>query len=342
MMQNNEKNTTNQNQDDFDFSYLYDTFSELLTASDADAFPVDFDQAWQWVGYSRKSDAKEVLLKTFVENDDYVFLRNIPQKSKKEKGRPSEQIYLALDCFKSFCMLANTEKGKQVRRYFIDCEKKLHKTLNLVRKSQEVFMLQAIQKLDGQVQELEKWRKERLSQDVKKILIHEMQNMIDGFNLVDWKTMLRKIAESTSRCHEGLADDINKKICVPIHEHEDRLEALEKIIQNFFGTTTKDVIELVKFYVMQEGETNSYKLGITAHIDIRETALSTGNSQPLSVVLTIDFRARRLAKSFETHLHDLFRHKHIQGEWFKLEPEDLIFIEQLGLAYQAYQYKRIA
>jgi hypothetical protein len=71
---------------------LYDTFNELLAASDSNPFPVDFDEAWQWVGYSRKSDGKEVLTKAFAENKDYVFLRNIPQKSKKGRS-PLAQAY---------------------------------------------------------------------------------------------------------------------------------------------------------------------------------------------------------------------------------------------------------
>lgn len=56
----------------------------------------------------------------FVENVDYVtFSQNC------EKGRPSQEYYITLDMAKQLAMVENNEKGMQVRKYFIDCERKL-------------------------------------------------------------------------------------------------------------------------------------------------------------------------------------------------------------------------
>lgn len=93
-----------------------------------DEFPVDFAEAWQWVGYSRKGDAKEALLNAgFLVDIDFRIFRNIPKNSKA--GRPSDVIQLTVDCFKSFAMMAGTEKGKQVRQYFLKCERDLKELL---------------------------------------------------------------------------------------------------------------------------------------------------------------------------------------------------------------------
>jgi hypothetical protein len=35
----------------------------------------------------------------------------------------TEFIYLTVDCFKSLGMMAGTQKGKEVRKYFLECEK---------------------------------------------------------------------------------------------------------------------------------------------------------------------------------------------------------------------------
>jgi phage anti-repressor protein len=88
-------------------------------------FPVDFDDAWRWIEYTRKSDAKEVLEASFDKGSDFCgeFRKN------GLRGRPIEKIYLSIDCFKSFCMMAGTAKGKQVRRYFLDCETRLKRLL---------------------------------------------------------------------------------------------------------------------------------------------------------------------------------------------------------------------
>lgn len=84
-------------------------------------FPVDFEKAWRWIEYTRKSDAKEVLEASFDKGSDFCgeFRKN------GLRGRPSEKIYLTIDCFKSFCMMAGTSKGKEVRQYFLCCEREL-------------------------------------------------------------------------------------------------------------------------------------------------------------------------------------------------------------------------
>lgn len=38
-------------------------------------------------------------------------------------GRPSEEIRLTVDCFKQWGMMSGTAEGKQVRRYFLECER---------------------------------------------------------------------------------------------------------------------------------------------------------------------------------------------------------------------------
>jgi phage anti-repressor protein len=45
-------------------------------------------------------------------------------RTKKGNGGHNENLYfLTIDCFKSFCMMAGTDRGKEVRKYFIQIEK---------------------------------------------------------------------------------------------------------------------------------------------------------------------------------------------------------------------------
>jgi phage anti-repressor protein len=91
----------------------------LALVQSVDPFPIDFDDAWQWVGYSTKQKAKSKLTHHFEEGIDFLTKRlKTPQG-----GRPSEQINLTIDCFKSFGMMAGTDKGKEIRRYFLECER---------------------------------------------------------------------------------------------------------------------------------------------------------------------------------------------------------------------------
>jgi anti-repressor protein len=84
-------------------------------------FSVSFNDAWVWLDYSRKDAAKRVLEANFEKGLDYSSFHNIVER---EVGATRvEEIYLTKDCFKQLAMLAATSKGKEVRLYFIQCEK---------------------------------------------------------------------------------------------------------------------------------------------------------------------------------------------------------------------------
>lgn len=102
-------------------------------------FPVDFNEAWQWIGYSRKDSAKSAFENAgFLAGIDFRFFHNNMEKSKNSKrGRPSEKISMTVDCFKSWAMMAGTSKGKEVRRYFLFCEAELKRRLEEEREQHQ-------------------------------------------------------------------------------------------------------------------------------------------------------------------------------------------------------------
>ena len=59
----------------------------------------------------------------FVENQDFVSF--LVATKKPNGGRPSQEYFITLDMAKQLAMVENNEKGMQVRKYFIECEKKL-------------------------------------------------------------------------------------------------------------------------------------------------------------------------------------------------------------------------
>lgn len=110
-------------------------------------FPVDFDDAWRWIGYSRKDTAKELLLSKFESGFDYIIFAP-EQTGAKKRGRGGhnrDTIFLGVDCFKSFCMMVGTAKGRDVRQYFLKCEHSLKQLLqqsDAVSLTQDTFSLQ--------------------------------------------------------------------------------------------------------------------------------------------------------------------------------------------------------
>ncbi len=94
-----------------------DKIASLIGSSDQ--FPVDFDLAWEWVGYSRSDSALRMLKGNFEDGIDFsTIMRKNPKR-----GRPVQNIRLSVDCFKSFCMMAGTNKGREVRQYFLKVER---------------------------------------------------------------------------------------------------------------------------------------------------------------------------------------------------------------------------
>ena len=59
----------------------------------------------------------------FVENQDFIKLHKKMELSKT--GQMGIEYYITLDMAKELSMVERNEKGKQARKYFIECEKKL-------------------------------------------------------------------------------------------------------------------------------------------------------------------------------------------------------------------------
>lgn len=81
----------------------------------------------------------------FVDGVDFVevYHKNV---NNPNGGRPSTDYALTLDCAKEIAMIQRTEKGKQARQYFIECEKKLRQsTAQLKPQSRNDFMQMQMQ-----------------------------------------------------------------------------------------------------------------------------------------------------------------------------------------------------
>ncbi|HFB4872598.1 TPA: antA/AntB antirepressor family protein [Neisseria gonorrhoeae] len=88
--------------------------------------------------------------------EKYGFIAGQDFYSKMSKtpngGRPSENHVLTLDMAKEISMVQNNTKGRQARRYFIECERRAKEPAEL---SPEEIMARAIKVADHTIKELE-------------------------------------------------------------------------------------------------------------------------------------------------------------------------------------------
>ena len=59
----------------------------------------------------------------FVENQDFIILSEIGKNS-EGRGQPKKEYSVTLDMAKEIAMVERNEKGKEARRYFIECERR--------------------------------------------------------------------------------------------------------------------------------------------------------------------------------------------------------------------------
>jgi phage anti-repressor protein len=102
-------------------------FYTYLNYSDSD-FIIDLDNIWKWIGYSKKQNAKDTLVKFFIKEIDYKIVLTL-KSNQVYGGCNKEKILLTIETFKELCMEAKTETGKNIRKYYIKLEKLLNETI---------------------------------------------------------------------------------------------------------------------------------------------------------------------------------------------------------------------
>lgn len=75
---------------------------------------------------------KEKLIKyKFVENMDYIPFRKFTKGDENGFGnKATKEYYLTIDTSKEICMIENNETGRNIRRYFIEVEKRYRNIIN--------------------------------------------------------------------------------------------------------------------------------------------------------------------------------------------------------------------
>jgi phage anti-repressor protein len=85
---------------------------------------ISFDNVVKWLNV-RHENLKRLLISKFEKDYDYSIEKINLQK--KGGGTYTYKILLTPDCFKELCMISQTERAKEVRKYFLILEKLIRK-----------------------------------------------------------------------------------------------------------------------------------------------------------------------------------------------------------------------
>ena len=124
MLQELKKEFTNDEQEMFVANfYMY------LNYHQTDDYPISLDDIWKWLGFSKKGNAKKLLMDKFNLETDYKIVTNEEnsgatdstesllrsEKQTNRGGQNEEYITMNVFTFKRFCLKSNTTKAEPIR-----------------------------------------------------------------------------------------------------------------------------------------------------------------------------------------------------------------------------------
>lgn len=178
--------------------------------------PVDFDQAWRWLGYSKKSNAKRKL--SAPELADEVRIVPAPE-SEGRGGSNRERIAMTVDGFKRLGMMTMTSRGCEVREYFLQVEKGARKLKRAIdteevalvpgaaakrARDEQVAALEHSQKMDCIRQEMEE-SKAAHRQKMLAIYCETLQPFADDRDKIRMADMARRLIDPATITGAGAA-----------------------------------------------------------------------------------------------------------------------------------------
>lgn len=157
----------------------------------------------------------------FVENEDFLISQNGEIKSGRGGDRRSIEYHITLDMAKELAMVERNEKGKQARRYFIQCEARLREQkpsllsrrfmlwfddegqeqVKLLKETDTVLSWADVPK---RIRAGDSWLGAELLGDIAQACVEQMQKNAKVLKAENEKLMLKAIAKVIRRDSPGV------------------------------------------------------------------------------------------------------------------------------------------
>jgi phage anti-repressor protein len=124
-----------------------------LAVKSPEDFTIRLSEVWEEVGYSSKQMCEKGMKAYLEEGSDWVSEGSIPRLTLGGKQNISEYL-LTGDGFRDLCLSANTENGRELRRYYIRVEKEYRKLLTASLSRTPIDNTALYQQLGAQSQEI--------------------------------------------------------------------------------------------------------------------------------------------------------------------------------------------
>ena len=178
------------------------SFYCYLNYNQRNDFVIDLDNVWKWIGFNQKYNAKYMLEKNFIIDNDYKIIAPEPSGAIKNDtqlpnqpiklsanvrgGHNKEIIMLTIRTFKLFCLKSGTKKAEQIHEYYIKLEETLQEIIHEESNELKLQLEQKHVELHNQI----------ITTDKDKEKIRE-------------KTLLEQFPHNTQCVYYGIIDNVS-------------------------------------------------------------------------------------------------------------------------------------
>ena len=120
-------------------------------------YPINLENVYKMLGFANKGNAMKTIKSNFIKDEDYKITLFHTEKRKNEGGFNKEDVMLNVDTFKNLCMIAKTDKGKEIRKYYVKLENIHNKIIKQEIEEQKQLLLEKETQLENK--DLENKRK---------------------------------------------------------------------------------------------------------------------------------------------------------------------------------------
>ncbi len=173
--------------------YVYNLFMYLNYHPTKD-YPVNLEDLYKTIGFANKGNAMKTIKNNFTEGEDYK-TSFLPKEKSSWGGSGREQIMLNTETFKFLCLLAKTEKGKEIRKYYV----KLETIYNMLVKEQ----FEIAQKLIKEKEKKELELKNQLLQNQEIIDYQKKERIYLEKELEEKSQKIRVLTKKTNKFKLG-------------------------------------------------------------------------------------------------------------------------------------------
>jgi phage anti-repressor protein len=190
---------------------------------------INFDLVSKWLNI-RKDNLKKILINNFEEKFDYAIETIKKKHPNTNRISNYDEILITPNCLKELCMISQTSKAKEVRKYFIEMEKLIKRYFETIKEEmyKKIGLLETNQKSKTNIIGGIIYILKALNSDVTLYKLGKSKNLKNRLNTYN----------------SGNANDVEPLFILPVNDIDSVETCVKKACKKFQYRKYKEVYEI--------------------------------------------------------------------------------------------------